>query len=88
MSFVSGESLNGYITESMSLRKKICLPQEVIEGRDHRIKEVCVKEWQERNGCMREGKCRGRSDSSAGSVLTNRRTIPQGLDTAGRVGWW
>lgn len=50
MSFVSGESLNGYIIENMNLRKKIYVPQEVIEGRDHRIMEFYVKEWQEQNG--------------------------------------
>lgn len=54
MSSVSGESLNGYIIESMNLRKKICVPQEVIKGRDHRIREFYVKGWQEQNGCMRE----------------------------------
>lgn len=48
----------------MNLRKKTCVPEEVIEGRDHMIKEVCVKEQQEQNVCVRGGKQGAKSDYS------------------------
>jgi len=61
----------------MNLRREIYVPQEVIKGRDHSIKEIYVKEWQEQNGGMKEGEQGGKGDSSTGSARANRSTIPQ-----------